>query len=169
MGAMAGALDGKRGFSETEVEPGGPGGLSAAIGLLAEPAARLCEDTTVGGRSGRRDRWLGGGNEGESTIMDGKVAPLPAVGTGGPEELGKDDDSTIVEVKGCEAASFCGWVGLGALREGESETARERRSEDSGAEVCEGVVPDVLVDCGCFFSTTASARADGSFGDERST
>jgi len=50
--------------------------FSRATDLPEEPAVRLCDDTTVGGRSGRRDRcWPGAGNEGESMIIDGRALP----------------------------------------------------------------------------------------------
>lgn len=80
-------MDGKRALSETD-----PAliFISGATDLLEELGARLRDDTTVGGRSGRRDRcWPGTGNEGESMIIGGKAAPLPGVieggGADGPE------------------------------------------------------------------------------------
>jgi len=52
-------------------------GILAASNSVGKSAVAVRDDTIAGGRSGRRGHCPGGGNEGESTIIEGNDVKEP--------------------------------------------------------------------------------------------
>ena len=129
--------------------------LLAASNSVGRSVVKFRDVTIVGGRSGRRARCPGGGNEGESTIIEGNDVE-------GPDTVEADTnrDSAIT---GVYLPCVLNWLGLapGVVQDGESMIAGEA-SKGKDNVSCNAFMPCRSL---CFLSTPPGSACE-SFDEE---